>query len=107
MTYSELMADVTLQYDEKALGRLCRKYRVRRLDLFGSQAKGTADAESDVDLLVEYEPGHVPGLLGFLRLEEELKALFGSYSVDLVSRGGLSPYLRDEILRTRSPLYEQ
>ncbi len=100
------MVDVTLRYDEKELKRLCREHHVRRLDFFGSQAKGTANAESDVDLLVEYEPGHVPSLLGFLRLEEELKALFGSYSVDLVSRGGLSLYLRDEILRTRSPLYE-
>ena len=101
------MAEVTLQYDQKALERLCRKYHVRRLDLFGSRAKGEANAGSDVDLLVEYEPGHVPGLLGFLRLEEELKALFGGHGVDLVSRGGLSPYLQDEILRTRSPLYEQ
>lgn len=101
------MADATLQYDEKALERLCREYHVKRLDLFGSQAKGTAGAGSDVDLLVEYEPGHVPGLLGFLQLEEELEALFGSSSVDLVSRGGLSPYLRDEILRTRSLLYER
>ena len=101
------MAEATLQYDEKALERLCRKHYVRRLDLFGSQAKGKADAESDVDLLVEYELGHVPGLLGFLRLQEELEALFGGSSVDLVSRGGLNPYLRDEILRTRSPLYER
>ena len=101
------MAETKFQYDEEVLERLCRKHHVRRLDLFGSQAKGTAGAESDVDLLVEYEPGHVPGLPGFLRLEEELKALFGSYSVALVSSGGLSPYLRDEILRTRSPLYEQ
>ena len=45
--------------------RLCDTY-----DLFGSQAKENADAGSDVDLLVEYEPGHVPGLLGFFRLEE-------------------------------------
>ena len=101
------MAEVTLQYDEKALERLCRDYHVRRLDLFGSQAKGTAGAKSDVDLLVEYEPGHVPGLLGFLRLEEELEALFRGSNVDLVSRGGLSPYLRDEIPSTRSPLYER
>lgn len=100
------MADATLQYDEKALERLCRKHHVRRLDLFGSRAKDEANAGSDVDLLVEYEPRHVPGLLGFLRLEEELEALLGDSSVDLVSRGGLSPYLRDEILRTRSPLYE-
>jgi predicted nucleotidyltransferase len=103
----EIMAEMKVQYDEKELERLCHKYHVRRLDLFGSRAKGTAAAESDVDLLVEYEPGHVPGLLGFLRLEEELKALFGGHSVDLISKSGLSPYLRDETLRTRSPLYEQ
>ena len=51
------MVDTTLQYDEKALERLCRKHHVRRLDLFGSRAKGESNAGSDVDLLVEYEPG--------------------------------------------------
>lgn len=97
--------ETTLRYDKEALERLCRERYVRRLDLFGSWAKGTADGGSDVDLLVEYEPGHTPGLLGFLELEEELAALFGE-KVDLVSRGGLSPYLKEEILETRSPLYE-
>lgn len=101
------VANIALQYDERALGRLCRRYHVRRLDLFGSRAKGTSDAQSDVDLLVEFEPGQVPGLIGFLKLEEELAALFEGARVDLVSRGGLSPYLRDDILGTRSLLYEQ
>lgn len=87
--------ETTLRYDRQALERLCRERHVRRLDLFGSRAKGTADGESDVDLLVEYEPGHTPGLLGFLELEEELAALFGE-KVDLVSSGGLSPYLKEE-----------
>jgi uncharacterized protein len=97
--------ETTLRYDREVLERLCRERRVRRLDLFGSRAKGTAEDGSDVDLLVEYEPGHTPGLLGFLEFEEELAALFGK-KVDLVSRGGLSPYLKEEILETRSPLYE-
>jgi predicted nucleotidyltransferase len=101
------MVDTTLRYDEKVLERLCHKHHVRRLDLFGSQAKGTANPGSDVDLLVEYEPGHVPGLLGLLAFEEELATLFGGRRVDLVSKGGLSPYLRDDVLRTRTPLYEQ
>jgi uncharacterized protein len=96
--------ETTLRYDREVLERLCRERHVKRLDLFGSRAMGTADDGSDVDLLVEYEPGHVPGLLGFLEFEEELAALFGE-KVDLVSRGGLSPYLREEILETRSPLY--
>jgi uncharacterized protein len=48
--------ETILQYDREVLERLCRKRHVKRLDLFGSRAKGAADGESDVDLLVEYEP---------------------------------------------------
>jgi len=97
--------ETALRYDGEVLERLCRERHVRRLDLFGSRAKGTADGDSDVDLLVEFEPGHTPGLIGFIELEEELAALLGK-KVDLVSSGGLSPYLKEEIMRTRSPLYE-
>ena len=104
--YSEkLMLKATLQYDEEALATLCLKHHVRRLDLFGSRAKGKARDGSDVDLLVEVEPGHVPGLLGFVALQEELANLLGE-EVDLVSSGGLSPYIRDDILASRSSLYE-
>jgi uncharacterized protein len=99
------MLKATLQYDEEALATLCVKHHVRRLDLFGSRAKGTARDGSDVDLLVEFEPGHVPGLLGFLTLQEELADLLEE-DVDLVSSSGLSPYMRDEILASRSSLYE-
>ncbi len=99
------MLKATLRYDEEALAKLCREHHVRRLDLFGSRAKGIARDGSDVDLLVEFEPGHVPGLLGFIALQEELADLFGE-EVDLVSSGGLSPYMRDEILTSRSPVYE-
>lgn len=103
--YSEKhMLKATIQYDEEALTRLCQEHHVRRLDLFGSRVKGTARDGSDVDLLVEFEPEHVPGLLGFIALQEELANLLGE-EVDLVSRGGLSPYMRDDILETRSPLY--
>lgn len=98
------MLKATLRYDEAALADLCLRHRVRRLDLFGSRAKGTAGDGSDVDLLVEFEPGHVPGLLGFIALQQELADLLGD-EVDLVSRGGLSPYMRDEILASRSLLY--
>ncbi len=98
------MLKAGLQYDEEALARVCREHYVRRLDLFGSRAKGTARDGSDVDLLVEFEPGHVPGLLGFLTLQDELADLLGE-EVDLVSSGGLSPYMRDEILASRSPVY--
>jgi predicted nucleotidyltransferase len=100
------MLRARLRYDEAALVRLCQEHHVRRLDLFGSRAKGTSRDGSDVDLLVEYESAHVPGLLGFLALQEELAALM-DHEVDLVSSNGLSLYMRDEILASRSPLYER
>ncbi|PLS85447.1 MAG: nucleotidyltransferase [Actinobacteria bacterium] len=99
------MLKARLRYDGEALAKLCRKHHVRRLDLFGSRAKGTARDGSDVDLLVEFEPGCVPGLLGFIALQEELADLLGE-EVDLVSKAGLSPYMKDEILASRSSLYE-
>jgi predicted nucleotidyltransferase len=100
MTYSEgaygrCDASVRCQGTREALSQTS----CQEAGSFGPQAMGTADAESGVDLLVEYEPGRVPDLLGFLRLEEELRALFGVYSVGLVFMGVLSPFLRDAILR--------
>lgn len=96
----------TLHFDANALARLCRESGVRRLDLFGSRAKGTSDAGSDVDLLIEFAPELTPGLLGFIALEAEFRELLGE-KVDLVSAGGLNPYLADEILASRVPLYER
>jgi len=58
----------------QVLAELCQRYGVRRLLLFGSFARGEADEESDVDLLVEFFPGRTPGL-GFARLQEELTRL--------------------------------
>ena len=98
------MLKARLRYAEGALAKLCREHHVRRLDLFGSRAKGTAKDGSDVDLLVEFDPERTPGMLEFLALQEEIASLLGE-EVDLVSRGGLSPCVGDEILASRSPLY--
>jgi predicted nucleotidyltransferase len=87
-----------------ALAEVCRRYGVRRLLLFGSFARGEADEESDLDLLVEFFPGRTPGL-GFVRLQEELTRLFGR-RVDLHTPGSLSPYLREEILKEARPIHE-
>ncbi|AEG33642.1 nucleotidyltransferase [Thermus thermophilus] len=88
----------------QVLAELCQRYGVRRLLLFGSFARGEADEESDVDLLVEFFPGRTPGL-GFARLQEELTRLFGR-RVDLHTLGSLSPYLREEVLREARPIHE-
>lgn len=85
-----------LSCDRDALARLCRRYRVCRLSLFGSVAKGTERPDSDVDLLVEFEPDAVPGLLGLAEVEAELSALLGR-SVDLRTPNELSRHFRQRV----------
>ena len=84
--------------DRAALAALCRRYHIRRLSLFGSVLKGTAGQDSDVDLLVEFEAGCEPGLLGLAGIEAELSSLLGGRRVDLRTAQDLSPYFRTEIV---------
>jgi predicted nucleotidyltransferase len=91
--------------DNERLAALCRQHHIRTLSLFGSTLAGTAGPESDVDLLVEFEPGNVPGLLGLAAIEAELSALLGGRQVDLRTAQDLSRYFRDEVLRSAEVQY--
>lgn len=88
------------------LAEFCRRHHIRRLSLFGSALHGNLTPESDLDLLVEFEPGHTPGLLGMARLERELSALLGR-KVDLRTPGDLSRYFREEVLCEAEVQYAQ
>lgn len=89
------------------LAALCRKYRIRRLGLFGSAVRGELGPESDVDLLVEFEPGKAPSLWAEPEMREAFSALFGGRRVDLVPPQALeNPYRRRSILRDLRVLYE-
>jgi hypothetical protein len=88
-----------LSYDREALARLCRNHGIRRLALFGSVLKGTDRPDSDVDFLVEFEPGAVPGLLGLAEIEAQLSVLLGRRA-DLRTANELSPYFRQAVERT-------
>jgi predicted nucleotidyltransferase len=85
---------------------LCRRFRVRRLDLFSSAARDDFDpARSDLDFLVEYEADAPSGLAGYVGFKEELEALFGR-PVDLVEASAvLNPYLLASIERSRETVY--
>ncbi|MHB8530643.1 MAG: nucleotidyltransferase family protein [Caulobacteraceae bacterium] len=85
--------------DRQALAEICRRRGIRRLSLFGSTLKGTHRPDSDVDLLVEFEPEATPGLFAMARIESELSPLFGGRKVDLRTAGDLSRYFRDEVVR--------
>ena len=86
--------------DLAALAALCRRHQIHRLSLFGSVLKGTARPDSDVDLLVEFEPGASPGLLGLAAIEVALSELLGGRRVDLRTARELSRHFREEVERT-------
>ena len=81
----------------------CRRHGIRRLALFGSVLRGDFTSGSDVDVLVEFEPGRVPGL-AFITMQDELSALLGQ-NVDLNTPACLSPYFRQEVLDEVEVLY--
>ena len=93
-----------LPIDPEILAAVCRRHHVRSLSLFGSELKGTARPDSDIDLLVEFEPGHVPGLITLAGIEIELSDLLGR-KVDLRTAQDLSRYFRDEVVRTAEAQY--
>jgi len=88
-----------LPIPEEELRRFCERHRNRRLALFGPELKGTSRPDSDLDILVEFEPGKESGLLRLAQMEEELSALVGGRKVDLRTPGDLSRYFRDEVVR--------
>ena len=81
----------------------CRRNHIRRLALFGSVLRDDFRPDSDVDVLVAFEPGHVPGF-AFVGLQEELSALLGR-PVELHTAGFLSRYFRDRVLAEAEVLY--
>ena len=90
-----------------ALAALCRHHHIRRLSLFGSVLKGKDRPDSDVDLLVEFEPNSKPGLLKIAAIEMELSRLLGGRKADLRTAEDLSRYFRDEVVRTAEAQYER
>jgi len=93
-----------MQIDGDVLADLCRRYGVKELSVFGSAARGEMSPESDIDLMVEFEPGVRVGLVKFETLAEELQALAGR-RVDLVTKRGLKPWVRPGVLKDARVLY--
>lgn len=94
-----------LPIDPAVLAELCRRHQIRKLSLFGSQLKGTARPDSDIDLLVEFEPDSGTTYFDMARIELELSPLLGGKKVDLRTPQELSRYFRDEVVRMAEPQY--
>jgi len=94
-----------LQLPAAQITEFCRRHHIRKLALFGSVLHGDARPDSDLDVLVEFEPNHVPGLIRLAGMELELSALVGGRKVDLNTPLCLSPYFRDAVLAEAEPMY--
>ena len=84
--------------DENKLADLCRHYGVRELSLFGSAVRGEMRPGSDIDIMVEFDPGARIGIIKFESLSEDLEALVGR-KIDLVTKRGLKAWIRPHVLK--------
>jgi predicted nucleotidyltransferase len=94
-----------IEFDNDALARFCRANRIRKLALFGSVLGENFGPSSDVDLLVEFEPGAGIGLFDISRLELELSPLFGGRRVDLRTPQDLGRHMRARVVASAERIY--
>lgn len=93
----------TFPFNTDILERICRRNDVAMIALFGSTARGEETTESDLDFLVKF--GKRKSLLAVVKLERELSESLGK-KVDLLTEAAISPYIRDNILRDLTVIYE-
>ena len=89
---------------KEQIAAFCRRRHIRRLSLFGSVLRADFRSDSDIDVLVEFEPGHVPGL-AFFAMEAELSDILGR-TVELSTPAFLSRYIRDSVLANAQVQYD-
>ena len=93
---------VSIDHDE--VSAFCQRHHIARLALFGSVLRDDFGPNSDVDVLVEFQAGHVPGF-NFLSIEREFSGLLHGRRVDMVTPQFLNPRIRDQVLSSAEPLY--
>jgi predicted nucleotidyltransferase len=89
------------------IAEFSRRNYIRRLAIFGSALRDDFGTNSDIDILVEFEPDRAPGFFGIARMERELSALLGGRKVDLRTPEDLSRYFREQVLEEAEVQYVQ
>jgi predicted nucleotidyltransferase len=100
------MVTLPVEIPREEIAAFCDRNQVRKLSLFGSVLTDRFDDESDIDMLVEFEPGSGPGLLGIAGMEIELSRMLGR-KVDLRTPRDLSRYFRDKVVASAVLQYER
>jgi predicted nucleotidyltransferase len=91
---------------KERIEEFCKKHHIRKLSLFGSIFREDFNSESDVDILVEFDPAHIPGLIRLAGMEFELTGILG-HKVDLRTAQDLSLYFRDEVVESAEVQYAE
>jgi len=99
------VAELPISFDQQEIAAFCRERGIRKLSLFGSVLREDFSTNSDVDVLVEFLPGQIPGL-AFFGYGDQLAKLIG-HRVDLNTPGFLSKHFREDVLRQAVTIYEQ
>lgn len=99
-----MVANIVIPQDEIEV--FCQRWKVSELALFGSVLRDDFRPDSDIDVLVEFEAGHVPGLIRMGGLEIEMSSIVGR-KVDLRTPAELSRYFRQEVMDGAEPIYER
>jgi predicted nucleotidyltransferase len=95
-----------IKISKKRLAEFCVQNHIMKLSLFGSVLSDAFGPESDVDVLVEFEPGHVPGF-ALIRMQDELSSLFDGRKVDLVTPKFLNHRIREQVISNSLVQYTQ
>ncbi len=98
------MRTLPIEIPEPAIREFCVRNHIQRMAFFGSLLRDDFTPESDVDVLIEFEPGHCTGLIAFAGLENALSELLGR-NVDLNTSASLSPYFREQVLAEAENVY--
>ena len=94
-----------VETQKASIAAFCEKHNIRRLALFGSRLNSDAGPESDIDLIVEFDPGKEPGLIAMAAMERELSAILGGQPVDFRTPADLSRYFREGVIRSSQTQY--
>ena len=101
------MKSKKIKIPQNKLRDFCKKYHIRKLALFGSVLRSDFKPTSDIDVLVEFEPGKEPGFIRLGEIESELSELLGGRRIDLVTERALNPHLREKILKEARVQYAE
>jgi uncharacterized protein len=100
------MDKIAIDLPTESIARFCRQNHIRRLSLFGSALRGELRPDSDIDLLVDFDPDHTPGLIRLAGMELELSGLLG-HRVELRTAQDLSRYFREDVCRSAKVQYAE